>query len=90
MMKHIFFNISVSLKHLKTATNKDNVILWKYKDFQKKLLNILIFKVIILKLEISYIDNAKTRVKLNGSFFKARKITFNHNIILKFYITYQI
>ena len=48
MIKHNFFNISVSLKDLKTAPNKDNVIFWKYKDFQKKLLNILIFKIMFL------------------------------------------
>ena len=37
-----------------------------------------------------FIDNAKIRVKFDGSCFKQENAIFNHKAILNFYIVYEI
>ena len=43
-----------------------------------------------LKLGINYTGNTKIQLEFNGSRLKQEKITFNHKIILNFYIVYEI
>ena len=43
-----------------------------------------------LKLGINYIGNTKIQLEFNGSRLKQEKITFNHKIILNFFIVYEI
>ena len=78
------------IRKYKKIAHSNHILAWKSKGLSDESIKHPSTSDNSLKLGINYIGNTKIQLEFNGSRLKQEKITFNHKIILNFYIVYEI